>query len=483
MNDDIIAGCQRPDPNGLLVCSQDDCLVEEKDVSTLQAHLELVHGGGRKLVCQVASWDMMDHPAMAIFKAKAQLGTPSVQKDVPLASPVLPALATASTVSSSPEVTPPQSAQDLQDPTASHSLRRPRSVQSLTSRVHPYRSSPPSTRASSRSNSPSSSGRNSPLVPSGTTVQPSPLTQVAYSAPPSPPAGVDDGMQIDEEDDDTFLNRFSLALLHHQWVKDVSPVPRMLTCKTCLQGVTPADAASHVKSHGLPMSTKDKKSLKTWIDAQVLLCKTSETVAPRPRQAPVHGLAISVGFACKRCTLCFPVLSTFQTHWSDHHRTLGPAKKNVREDVKLQSFFRKHPFYFEVLPSLTGVETGDAFALYLEQIAPQIEASTVVNPPVSVKEVPPLLQVMLWHEHLEDHLKDKRSIQALRTLMELPTGDRAKTSPLGNKLQKTVLAYMHDIKAKAKKSNLAVRMLLIQCPLYVYAFRMTSVVCSLMSSF
>jgi hypothetical protein len=104
------------------------------------------------------------------------------------------------------------------------------------------------------------------------------------------------------------------------------------------------------------------------------------------------------------------------------------------------------------------------YRLYLKQYGPEITtADKTIAAPVSENEVPALLRVTLWHEHLAPFLTDKASVRNVRLLLDTQNATK-KTPWLGKPLFETIKDYMQDIKQKMKKTPIPARMLLMQYP-------------------
>jgi hypothetical protein len=119
-----------------------------------------------------------------------------------------------------------------------------------------------------------------------------------------------------------------------------------------------------------------------------------------------------------------------------------------------------------VTPSLHGLSEDDLFTVYLRQCAPEIEALCILNPPISPNEVPPLLKVMQWHEHLKDYTTDRDTVRKLLELTTLPTSKAGETW-MDLPLRATIEAYMKDVQVKANNASLGIKCLLKECPRYV----------------
>jgi len=132
----------------------------------------------------------------------------------------------------------------------------------------------------------------------------------------------------------------------------------------------------------------------------------------------------------------------------------------------VQAFFAQHSKYFAVNPSLHGMKKDDFFAVYMKDYAPKIEAFTYFNPPLSVNEVPPLLKVIQWHEHLVQYTTDKETISQLLEIWKLPKFAQDEDW-IGKQLRSAIKRYMKDIQERALKTPPGIKCLLMMCPRFV----------------
>ena len=161
-----------------------------------------------------------------------------------------------------------------------------------------------------------------------------------------------------------------------------------------------------------------------------------------------------------------------QTHFSEKHKGVTGFAKGNSKVVKVQAFFPQQPKYFAVTPSLCGITNNEnyLFSSYLWQYAPEIEGLKIINLPISENEVSPLLKVIQWHEHLKDYTTNRDSVRKLLELTRLPT---SKEEPwMGTPLRYTIEGYMKDVRTKANNAMLGIRMLLKECPRYLFTILM-----------
>lgn len=251
------------------------------------------------------------------------------------------------------------------------------------------------------------------------------------------------------------LHRFSLRI--HQ-------IHKTLHCLTCLAALLPAHAKAHLTAHEIVITVAETIDLLRLCAENQVLTSTDDFESPSADKAPVEGLAIhNEGYSCSVCSYCSTTIGSFDNHWSaNHSQNNAPAR--ISYTIKsVQTFFLGRPRkYFSVLPSLASLPDHDLFALYLTQQVPKLHTIAPVNPPTDIREVPPLLQVMLWHEHLQDFITSKSKIRLLRTLIQLPTGKQSKTCL--DRLGDLAFQYAKDIRTMNNGVSLAIKCLLMECP-------------------
>jgi hypothetical protein len=317
-------------------------------------------------------------------------------------------------------------------------------------------------------------------APSG----PSPLQKLAFSRTnsPSPPLSdhemaVDEtGSPMDEDepsldkvtlpfDDDEVLAKASFFIVSLSYLQ-TTPPPQLLVCTKCQHGIMAPSLITHSNSHNIKLLPTDKRNLQAIINNLTFLDDSIEIASPNPPCPPIEGIKVQDGFACDLCSYCCIAVQTMRNHFNDKHKgALGFPKSNCKP-VQVQAFFARRPKFFAVTPSLRGLNKDNLFTKYLQQCAPEIEALTILNPPLNANEVPPLLKVTQWHEHLKDYTNTRVQVQKLLELTKLPTSKKGE-GWMGFPLRATIDGYMKDIRDKAHNASLGIRCLLIECPRFV----------------
>jgi len=133
----------------------------------------------------------------------------------------------------------------------------------------------------------------------------------------------------------------------------------------------------------------------------------------------------------------------------------------------IQAYFSgTHAASFPVDTAQVGLTSDDLYSAYLDQVAPKIEGSTLVNKVLTSNEVSALLRVTMWHKHLAQYLGDKQTIDDLLTLTTLPTSTWGMLW-LGVPLCKATIAYLHDTANKVGSSGIGICCLLHECPRFI----------------
>lgn len=302
-------------------------------------------------------------------------------------------------------------------------------------------------------------------------VIPSPLGQVAYSRPNSKSSTDDDEspdhMDIDVElgfvDNAAILKMASLKMVSLSHLLQM-PTPLLVICTHCEIALVPQSAIRHSKiEHHIVLSKDQKRSIEKVLGAPGVIRTPATTIPPKPPCAPIEGLELRTGVSCNLCNHCCIADSSIWTHMREKHpRAGGPAKSNVSK-ATLQVFSPQNKKYFAVVPVLSGMDEGNLFTTYLRQHVPQIEALQLITPPLDHLEIPPLLVVTGWYTHLAPYMGDRTKVRLLRELTQVPTSTKG-VAWMGERLRKTINAYVKDVTQKGNDADLELRMVLMECP-------------------
>lgn len=305
-------------------------------------------------------------------------------------------------------------------------------------------------------------------------VNPSPLAQ-SMPAPsqPRPQKGSplssssssSHGMSVDEppslQPPSSLLLSFSLRIVARQDLSEHALLD-LLVCTTCGSGLTAKSAADHVRSHRIPVQQSAKKQLNEELAGHALASQLGDLGTRLPNMAPVPYLAIYDGLSCRNCQYYCRTLSSHQTHsYADH-----PSEYDRTPILcKVQHFFNKNPQYFPVIPVLANIPATSQYAIYTKQNLPlrQAAAADAIVPASSDKEIPLLLKITGWHQHLESFLKTKAGVREIRLLVDTRI-TVLKFSWMGSRLRSTIIAYMKHVKRLCFEQPLQVRMLVMEYP-------------------
>jgi hypothetical protein len=320
--------------------------------------------------------------------------------------------------------------------------QRPSAVRATTGRYHPY--SKPGTPLSS-----------------GSSWKPS-LSSVAAENGPSPTTGNSHPTPLLAEPLDgskSYLE--SNDLFDHIGIRRHSQL-RVLLC-VCGKAVLSSHCYGHVKNHGITFTAAQSAELKEILATMDVVDTLKDFPHPQNGGPPVELLKqVQDGRCCNFCDYCVPSLKGIQNHWSlVHSKTLDVVFTDRHHCSTIQSIFTPvGDHYFEVNPSLAGLPSDDLFAIYMRDEVPKMPEFPATAPEDS-RDVNPLLRSMQWHVHLANYTKDRRTRDAIRSLVVLP-GNPAKTG-IGS-LGRVALDYLKDIRNKANSSSLSMRCLLMECP-------------------
>jgi hypothetical protein len=285
----------------------------------------------------------------------------------------------------------------------------------------------------------------------------------------------------------TAMEKVGLIVLSPRWLEGYE-TPLLLACRHCEKGINIQNGVVHATrkqsgGHGLKTSKDIRMELERWIKLKAHLFLSSETAfrdaaGPPLMTKPLPILKVDDGLRCsfKNCDYICKQPNAIATHWSAEHRHKKAEKKS--KDVKVQTFFESHPKYFAVNPQLSGSHANRRYELYLTQLVPELEKDCheVVPYLASDREIPPLLKVMQWHQHLSPYLLDekdasdvsptnlslfsKQKVQSLKSFVDQPNSRRVRRA-----LREVVATYLLGIKRKGQGSEPRIRRMLQEYPL------------------
>jgi Orsellinic acid/F9775 biosynthesis cluster protein D len=283
-----------------------------------------------------------------------------------------------------------------------------------------------------------------------------------FDFPDAQSSGLSDpGMQVDPSPGPTVLEAAGLRLITLKWLSE--PL-QFIACQQCKSGLNPKLALRHAKGHKIVLSPTQHAFLTDYLDASTFATEKDKLPTPPPNSAPIEGLTVSQGFKCSLCLYCAGSPGTMANHFSKAHRGAAGTCTQNSAPTAVQSYFSgTHTASFSVDTIRVGLASDDLYMAYLDQLAPQFESSTLLNPALSPDEVPPLLRVMAWDQHLSFFLQSRVTTDKLLTLTTLPTSTQGITW-LGDPLRSATVAYLHHTGKLSAKSGIAVRCLLHECP-------------------
>ncbi|EDR11764.1 uncharacterized protein LACBIDRAFT_313486 [Laccaria bicolor S238N-H82] len=258
------------------------------------------------------------------------------------------------------------------------------------------------------------------------------------------------------------LEAASLIVVELKWLPD--PCPKFIACKACQVGVNASVALKHAKDHKILLSSTQLGVLKEFLKTEKLAVQKDNLPLPPENSAPIKGLAVNQGFKCSHCSYCVASKRTIMTHFSKEHSGKAGTYADNSTSTSIQKYFSgTHSPSFPVESVRTGLASDDLYSVYLDQMLPVFRDSTLVNEALSPNEIPPLLKVTHWHQHLAEDLKDTVTIAKLMALTKVPTSKEG-IPWLGVPLKEATVAYLHDTGKKAGEAEIGVRCLLHECP-------------------
>jgi len=231
----------------------------------------------------------------------------------------------------------------------------------------------------------------------------------------------------------------------------------------CQRALEPSSAPAHLHTvHDIPLTTTQKEGLnKLFAELDVARVPTDMEI---PRDIPVElpGLKVISGFGCNYCTYCAGAEGTMRNHWQDMHRDReGTFHKGAYHKGFIQFFFKSAQKYFEVRKAST-MDIDNPFHLYHSQNPTLFDVRPRVYVTPSQKEIPPLLCVTQWHEHLANVIRSPDKVRRVRSVMQLPCQNATDWTSRVNPL---VMLYLQVTWDQANASSLGVRRNLMMSPL------------------
>jgi hypothetical protein len=257
------------------------------------------------------------------------------------------------------------------------------------------------------------------------------------------------------------LEAASLRIITLDWLPQQ---PQFVACQECKVGMNAKVALKHAKDHKIVLSKAQHEAAAAYLETMDLATEKDKLPPPPPHSAPIDGLAIRQGLKCAHCPYCVVATLTMKSHFSNDHRGMQGTYLDNSGPASIQSYFAatRSPL-FAVDTVRIGLASDDLYLAYIDQHAPMFERSKLINKALSSTDVPPLLRVMLWHEHLEPELASKDGVEGLLALTHLPTSGHG-FSWLGAPLRQAAIAYLHETASTAGRSHIGVRCLLHECP-------------------
>jgi hypothetical protein len=447
----------RPSPTAHLNCFFSECSFENSSLDKLQEHIQTTHNNNKKLLLEILFFSSTEESSES----------ESTKLDDP------------ANLASGEE-----SPSDVAGPSSVGPIRG--RVSHLQIRPTPYKRTGDSSSQSSSPSRRTSLGTLSPLlIPlplPHLSVQsvPSPLNQVAYSCPNSPsPPHSEKEMDVDDPElpldqakpcfnEEEVLAKASFAIIPLPHFQTIPPT-RLLVCTKCLHGVLASSLISHSNAHSIKLLPAEKQHLQMIMNNSSFLENSNELVSPTAPCPPIEGILIQNGVACTLCSYCTVGLRSMQNHFYSRHTDASGSAKENSKTVQVQALFAQRPKCFAVTPSLRGLNENDLFTVYLRQCAPELDSLRILPPPLNPNEVPPLLKITQWHEHLKDYTTDRDSVRKLLELLRLPSSKQGEPC-LGLPLRNTIESYMKNVRDKAHNASLGIRCLLKECPRFVISF-------------
>jgi hypothetical protein len=249
---------------------------------------------------------------------------------------------------------------------------------------------------------------------------------------------------------------------------------RVVICTGCGHAILPTALVNHVHvAHEIDLLPTEERPGILALCASHNIHETMDSVRfPSFGCAPIEGLVIKEGFVCRPCQYAAPAYSSLVRHWStrDHKDECGNLSSSVGiRKADIQSFFwPANQKWFEVEPSMKGVDSDHPFALYQATYGLEFDKGpAILHGPANGREVHPMCKLTGWDDHLSEWLATRTLVDNLRLLVDVR---QSKNSQLGaGYLPEITVRYLERIKKLSNSSSLHVRSLLMDCPRYVFS--------------
>ena len=228
----------------------------------------------------------------------------------------------------------------------------------------------------------------------------------------------------------------------------------LLICAACKKASEPSGVLEHAKKHGAYVSKEYKQPFDALVE-QYNIQEDVKLLYPPPGQAPVEGLAIDDGgYLCmkKGCNYACPSESSMKSHWrKDHRDSLNtPIQERYDHPVSIQSYFVNFKNkYWAVNRDLAGRSVDDLYATYLRDLKPALGTLTDLQPPSTIRDIPPWYKVSQFHKYLADFMTNKEKCSRLVNAAAHPNP----TDPIYGQLNKWVFEYLTSIREVASSGN------------------------------
>lgn len=230
---------------------------------------------------------------------------------------------------------------------------------------------------------------------------------------------------------------------------------RILICTTCQLAYPSCDILLHLKN---------RHNMQLHQDQQTALCSYHVLDSPTPPSypnPPVEGLKVSNGFKCKHCPYAASAESTIIKHCGQDHKSIEPKPKDRYFPSSVQTFY--YPIttrYFAVEPSLANHSPDSPFALFVRDIASNINLSTQ-SQSFEKRNIHPLILKTGWHHHLQEYLTTQNDIRRFVKLTATPTASEHHFANLST----AVTQYLKDARKIAYNAPYLVRRMLKEYPM------------------
>ena len=219
----------------------------------------------------------------------------------------------------------------------------------------------------------------------------------------------------------------------------VNVTSRIIVCLPCGKAIAPGSLLAHYKGH-FDANVKIREALKlvqpfdeqlaSLVEEFNIHTELLSTLNPPAFGQPIKGIKIKQGICCRvpGCYYCCSLLEdsdknvpTMIKHIQKMHKGLQLAREDSTTECSMQRFSHTTSYFPVLEPPSTTTQDKSIYSTVESEVLKNLPA---LNNPALAKthnrDVPPLLTMTRWHEHLKDFYESTRLRTETKSLVTLP---------------------------------------------------------------